>query len=48
MSLKGTPCIYQGEELGQTQTKIEFDEIKILLEKNSGLWILVEMDVELP
>jgi alpha-glucosidase len=28
MSLKGTPCIYQGEELGQTQTKIEFDEIK--------------------
>ena len=27
MSLKGTPCIYQGEELGQTQTKIEFHEI---------------------
>ena len=28
MSLKGTPCIFQGEELGQTQTKINYDEIK--------------------
>tara|TARA_B100000941_G_scaffold65638_1_gene43664 strand:- start:11333 stop:12967 length:1635 start_codon:yes stop_codon:yes gene_type:complete len=28
LSLKGTPCIFQGEELGQTQTKIEFNEIK--------------------
>lgn len=28
LSLKGTPCLYQGEELGQTQTEIEYDEIK--------------------
>ena len=29
-----------GEEFGQTQTKIEFDEIKDPPGKNSGLWIL--------
>lgn len=27
LSLKGTPCLYQGEELGQTETKLEFKEL---------------------
>jgi len=27
LSLKGTVCIYQGEELGQTETKLEFKEL---------------------
>jgi len=27
LSLKGTVCIYQGEELGQTETKLEFEEL---------------------
>jgi alpha-glucosidase len=27
LSLKGTPCLYQGEELGQTETELEFKEL---------------------
>ena len=27
LSLRGTPCLYQGEELGQTETEMEFHEI---------------------
>jgi alpha-glucosidase len=27
LSLKGTPCLYQGEELGQTETRLEFEEL---------------------
>ena len=27
LSLRGTPCIYQGEELGQVETELEFDEL---------------------
>tara|TARA_B100001173_G_scaffold64261_2_gene54211 strand:- start:1465 stop:3099 length:1635 start_codon:yes stop_codon:yes gene_type:complete len=27
LSLKGTPCIYQGEELGQTETELLYEEI---------------------
>ena len=27
LSLKGTPCIYQGEELGQTETELEYAEL---------------------
>ena len=27
LSLRGTPCLYQGEELGQTETDIEFHEL---------------------
>ena len=27
LSMRGTPCLYQGEETGQTQTELEFHEI---------------------
>jgi len=27
LSLPGTPCLYQGEELGQVETELEFDEL---------------------
>ena len=27
LSLRGTPCLYQGEELGQTETEMEFEEL---------------------
>ena len=27
LSLRGTPCLYQGEELGQTDTELEFHEL---------------------
>ena len=27
LALRGTPCLYQGEELGQTETDIEFHEL---------------------
>ena len=27
LTLKGTPCLYQGEELGQTETILEFEEL---------------------
>ena len=27
LSLRGTPCVYQGEELGQIETELEFDEL---------------------
>jgi|TARA_B100000035_G_scaffold298931_1_gene293125 alpha-glucosidase len=28
LSFKGTICLYQGEELGQTETKMEYDELR--------------------
>ena len=27
LSLRGTPCLYQGEELGQVETDLEFEEL---------------------
>tara|TARA_Y100000768_G_scaffold118543_1_gene87540 strand:+ start:13935 stop:15572 length:1638 start_codon:yes stop_codon:yes gene_type:complete len=27
LSLRGTPCLYQGEELGQVESELEFDEL---------------------
>ena len=27
LSLPGTPCLYQGEEIGQVETELEFDEL---------------------
>ena len=27
LSLRGTPCLYQGEELGQVETELEFEEL---------------------
>ena len=27
LSLRGTPCLYQGEELGQVETDLDFEEL---------------------